>query len=204
MISFFLLLKSKIDFVIKKVNDDVELLKYQENFDDEKISVDTDYIVDETEKDNSNQDDEKEEPTTNYIGFIEINKINLKAGLVPINSKLNNVNYNVQKMMTSTYPVLEKSNLILAAHSGNSSISYFKNLYKLNVGDDIKIYYKNNIYVYRLVNIYESLKDGGVDIYRDLEKTTLTLITCTKNNKLTQTIYISELYSTIKGDDNND
>ena len=48
-------------------------------------------------------------------------------------------------------------------------------------------------YVYKIVNIYEVEKDGTVAIYRNYDKTTLTLITCTKNNDASQTVYIAEL-----------
>ena len=36
-------------------------------------------------------------------------------------------------------------------------------------------------------------KNRIYDIYRNYEKTTLTLITCTNNDSTTQTIYIAEL-----------
>ena len=42
----------------------------------------------------------------------------------------------------------EKGNVILASHSGTSSISYFKNLYKLSIGDEAKIFYKGNVYYF--------------------------------------------------------
>ena len=48
-------------------------------------------------------------------------------------------------------------------------------------------------YEYQLVNIYEVEKNGVVSIQRNQERTTLTMITCTKNNDYTQTVYISEL-----------
>ena len=48
-------------------------------------------------------------------------------------------------------------------------------------------------YTYQVVNIYEQQKTGTAKIYRDTSKTTLTLITCTKDSKTLQTIYIAEL-----------
>ena len=66
-------------------------------------------------------------------------------------------------------------------------------MYKLKIGDNAKIYYQNKVYRYNIVNIYNENKDGSVNIYRDSNKTTLTLITCTENDKTKQTIYILEL-----------
>ena len=45
----------------------------------------------------------------------------------------------------------------------------------------------------KVVNIYNDTKDGDVTIYRDKSKTTLTMITCTKDSDTEQTIYIAEL-----------
>ena len=129
----------------------------------------------------------------NYIGILEIPKVNLKQGFLDINSRYNNVDYNITVIQTSTYPDVDKGNFILASHSGNSYISYFKNLYKLEVGDKAYIYYKNVKYSYEIVNIYNVEKTGQVAIYRNSNATCLTLITCTKNSDTEQTVYILEL-----------
>lgn len=127
-----------------------------------------------------------------YVGNISISKIDLKRGFVSKDSKYNNVNRNIYIIPESDYPDKEGGNFILAAHSGTSSISYFKNLYKLTLGDEVNITYNNKNYTYIITNIYTDLKDGDVAIKRDKNKTTLTLITCTKGDKTTQTIYICE------------
>lgn len=129
----------------------------------------------------------------NYIGVLEIPQINLKQGFVDINSKYNNVDYNITIIQTSTYPDVEQGNFILASHSGNSYISYFKNLYKLNEGDQAYIYYNNIKYTYHIVKIYNVEKTGKVAIYRNSSATCLTLITCTKDSDHEQTVYILEL-----------
>ena len=97
----------------------------------------------------------------------------------------------------SNYPDVLNGNFILAAHSGNSYLAYFKNLYQLTLGDKAYINYKNHRYTYKIVNIYQQEKTGKIAIYRDLNKNTLTLITCTKDSKTQQTIYILELESVI-------
>ena len=55
------------------------------------------------------------------------------------------------------------------------------------------IIYNNKKYSYQIVNIYNQVKKGSLNIYRDINKTTLTLITCTKDDKNSQTVYILEL-----------
>lgn len=128
-----------------------------------------------------------------YIGYLKIPAIGLEHGFLDKNSKYNSVNKNIYVHPTSTYPDVDKSNLILASHSGTSSISYFKNLYKLKINDDVYVNYNNKEYHYVVRRIYKDTKDGTVAIRRDYDTTTLTLITCTKNDKTTQTIYICEL-----------
>lgn len=133
------------------------------------------------------------ENQTNYFAFIEIPKINLKQGLVRQDSEENNVDMNIQTIYPSDYPDVPNGNLILAAHSGSSNIAYFKHLYKLNNDDKVYIIYNNEKYIYNIVNIYTAPKNGKVSIYRNADKTVITLITCTKNDDTTQTVYIGEL-----------
>lgn len=132
-----------------------------------------------------------------YIGTLEIPKINLNKGFTTIDSPYNTVNKNIEVVKNSNYPDVSKGNFILAAHSGNSYLAYFKNLYQLTLGDKAYINYKNHRYTYKIVNIYQQEKTGKIAIYRDLNKNTLTLITCTKDSKTKQTIYILELESVI-------
>ena len=128
-----------------------------------------------------------------YIAILEIPSISLKTGLVDFKSSENNVNEHVQIIAGSQMPNIKNKNLILAAHSGTSNISYFKNLYKMQEGNEIYIYYSGIKYVYILNNIYDVNKTGEVEIKRDFNKNTLTLITCTKDSDTKQTIYISYL-----------
>lgn len=161
-------------------------LKYFEEVD---IAETIEEVVDETVP---------EETTTpvinyNYIGYLDIPKINLKRGFVSLNSKYNSISYNVMLIKESSMPDVKNGNLILAAHRGNSSVSFFDKLYKLNLGDEANVTYNDKIYTYKLVNTYLEAKDGTIAIYRDENKTTLTLITCTRGDKKTQTVFIFEL-----------
>lgn len=128
-----------------------------------------------------------------YLGVLEIPKLNLKRGFYSLESKKNNVDKNIQVIETSVMPKEEFSNLILASHSGNSKISYFKNLHKLELKDIAYIHYNDRKYTYELINIYNETKDGTISIKRDFNQTNLTLITCDKKNKTLQNVYIFKL-----------
>ena len=123
--------------------------------------------------------------------ILEIPKINLYQEFYPNDKEKNNVDKGIQVIETSKMPN-QKSNLILASHSGSSKIAYFKNLDKLNINDIAFIYYQNKKYKYIITNIYDVEKTGYVDIKRNKNKQTLTLITCKKNTNK-QTIYIGYL-----------
>ncbi len=141
-----------------------------------------------------------ETPTTpsdyeTYVGILEIPKISFNKGFYKKESSLNNVKFNIKILDSSSYPDEDKGNTIIIGHSGNYSNSYFGNLYQLALEDTASITYDNRKYTYKIVNIYTEQKDGTVTIYRDESKTCLTLITCTKDDENTQTIYILELVS---------
>lgn len=128
-----------------------------------------------------------------YLGVLEIPKIGLKRGFYNIGSRYNNISYNVTIVDGSDLPDVANGNLILMAHSGDSYISYFAYLYKLTIGDMVYVTYLGKKYTYQITNIYEVEKNGIVKLIRDPDKTTLTMITCTKDNDHAQTVYISEL-----------
>ena len=92
-------------------------------------------------------------------------------------------------------PDVTNANLIIAGHSGTGWKAFFKDLYKLEIGDEATVTYAGINYKYKITNIYKEKNTGTVSIKRNYDKTTLTLITCTKDDSSTQTIYIAELYS---------
>ena len=149
-------------------------------------------------QDGEHQEEEEEElgeVTNDYIGYLSIPKINLKKGFLDKRSSENDVEKNILVVEGSNYPDKDKGNLMLAGHSGTGWKAFFNDLYKLNKGDIAVVTYKGKTYTYKIVNIYTQLKVGKIAIYRNYDKTTLTLITCTKNDSTTQTIYIAELQS---------
>ena len=125
---------------------------------------------------------EKEKPVPkgkiDYIAVLEIPKIKLKRGIVDKNSSYNNVNRNIYTLKETTMPDEEdNSHIMLASHSGNSYISYFKNLNKLNLNDEVYFFYKNNKYVYKVIKKYEVEKTGTVKLSKK-NSSDITLITC--------------------------
>ena len=113
-----------------------------------------------------------------YIAVLEIPKIKLKRGIVDKNSSYNNVNRNIYTLKETTMPDEEdNSHIMLASHSGNSYISYFKNLNKLNLNDKVYFFYKNNKYVYKVIKKYEVEKTGTVKLSKK-NSSDITLITC--------------------------
>ena len=121
-----------------------------------------------------------------YLMILEIPKINLKKGLYNINSKYNKVDYGIEILKESDMPNKENSNLYLASHSGNSSISYFMYLNKLIIGDKLFVYYNGLKYEYIISNVYQKEKDGTIDVSSSTNNR-IFLITCVDDKK--QIIY---------------
>ena len=212
ILSLCLVLYDKIELLKSNVFDEVQQEKDRENNKENEVDnslvvdAETEYVDEEDistntaalEEQSKKAQQEQSKIQKEYIGYLEIKKVNLKQGLVSKKSYYNNVNYNIQMISTSDYPDKNLGNTILAAHSGGGYISFFKNLYKLSLGDEAKIYYKNYVYTYKIVNIYNVPKTGKVVINRNVRKTCLTLITCTYKSKTEQTVYILELTSKVK------
>lgn len=136
---------------------------------------------------------EPEVITESYIAVLEIPEIDLKKGIYALGSRYNTVSRNVSILSPSDYPDVAGGNFVLAAHSGNGYLSFFRNLYKLSTGSYAYIHYNNVKYTYQITYIYTQPKTGTINVYRPYGKTTLMLITCTKDDESTQTVYVAEL-----------
>lgn len=146
------------------------------------------------EEDPQRVEEQKPSSTNNeYIGYLEIPKIKLKKGFVKKESINNDVEKNIFIANASDYPDKEKGNFIIAGHSGTGWKAFFNNLYKLATEDAVYVTYKNKKYTYKIRDIYTQKKTGTIEIYRDYNQTTLTLVTCTNQDDSTQTIYIAYL-----------
>ena len=201
-----LLLYDRFELIKDQVFTEIEMKKEEEKNNSELKDDDVDDKIDDIEDDNTKKEDNKGSSSSKkkssnykansrYLGYLTISKIGLKAGIPWKDSSMNNVDKGIYTLPVSNYPDIENGNLVLAAHSGNASISYFKNLWKLAVGDTANVSYNGKTYSYKIVNIYYVEKTGTVQIKRNTRKTSLTLITCTKDNDNLQTIYILELYA---------
>ena len=165
----------------------------------EEYVVDVPVMEEELVKEEVAEQEEKKEtttPTINYIAVIKIPKIGLEKGLASKGSYWNNVNRNIEILSESDMPDVENGNVILAGHSGNSGVSYFRKLNKLQNDDTVSIVYNGKEYKYKMVNSYEIEKNGYAHIVRNAEKSTLTLITC-KHNTDKQIVVICELVEVI-------
>lgn len=176
--------------VISDEPEEINNGNYEEINDDEDTTIDNQEqpVIEPDNKNNNNQNVE------NYIAYIMIPKIELNRGIYNTTSTLNNVNKNIYVHPASIFPNnVSGNNLILASHSGSSSISYFKKLYKLELEDDVYLEYNGKTYHYKIKNIYTVLKDGTVALRVKQNVSTISLITCTKGDSKTQTVYICEL-----------
>ena len=147
-------------------------------------------------EDKNNEKNQKEEQNIdeNYIAVLKIPKIKLTKGIYSKESYMNNVNRSIQIIEKSDYPDVVGGNFILAAHSGTARISYFRNLSKLSVEDKVSIDYNGKTYNYKVANIYSVEKTGKVEIKRNNNKNTLTLITC-EDNTNKQIVVVCQLTS---------
>lgn len=152
-------------------------------------------VVEEEDINKIEEKEESEEISNDYIGYLTIPKINLTKGFYDKRSSANNVDTSILVVNGSNYPDVDRGNLIIAGHSGTAWNSFFNDLYQLEINDKAIVSYKGKKYTYSIKNIYKQPKTGSIAVYRNYDKTTLTLITCTNYDSTTQTVYIAELES---------
>ncbi len=124
-----------------------------------------------------NLGNEIEKVTSPFLMVLEIPKINIKQGIYSKNDTRNIIDKNISILSESIKIDHEKSLLILAAHSGNSIYSYFRNLDKLRLNDIIIIYYEGHKYTYKINKIYEMSKTIAFKL-PDIKNNKIILITC--------------------------
>lgn len=168
----------------------MRLLIYQDKINQDNETINSTSL--EILSNHSSKTDKEEKVSYTYVGQLSIPTIGLKRGFVAKNSKYNNINYNIEIAKEAAYPDVKKGNFILLAHSGDAAISFFDKLYQLTLGDEALVSYDAKTYRYRLVKMYELPKTGKIALYRNYQKKTLSLITCTHQNDQKQSIYIFE------------
>ena len=130
----------------------------------------------------------------NYTAILEIPSIKLKEGLVDSTKNFNSINYAVSVDKNSNYPN-EMGNFILYAHSGNSSVAFFKNINKVKLNDTIYVYFNGVKYKYVVSNIYDIKKTGKAEVIKTNNSRVVTLITCNQHKEGYQTIVIGKMKS---------
>ena len=190
-----LLIFISIGILVNKYYQRNEIQNIEENNLEEFYEIQEEIIQEEITEEDTSEEQVKvvekieKEP---YLAVLKIDKIKLEKGIYNISSKNNNVNKNIQLLKESDMPDKENGNVIIAGHSGNSYMAYFKNLVKLNNGDEAKIFYNGKTYIYNLIKSYEVDKTGKVALSKNKDRQTLTLITC-KHNTNKQIVFVFEL-----------
>ena len=171
------------EYLDRKDNQKVEeFLDIQDDKDVDEIYFDTE-VIEEIEDITTPADD-------NYIGVLEIPKINLKRGFLSIDNPDNTVSKNIQVIKESDMPDVENGLLIIAGHFGTGRLAFFKELHKLSDMNKVYVYYKKTKYTYTVIDKYEVEKTGRALIKRKKNITSLALITCNQEDKTKQIIYI--------------
>lgn len=178
----FIVYELSFNYFEKKVEDEY-IDSYMKNYRNEGNSVNT-----------INSKVMKNDLKSKYIAVLDIPKINLKKGLVMSTKDFKSINYAVSIDKNSKFPD-EKGNFILYAHAGNSKISYFKKLDKLEVGNEVMIYYLDKIYSYKVNKKYEIDKTGFLTLNENTSDHNLVLVTCVHNTNK-QLIIICTLENT--------
>lgn len=127
--------------------------------------------------------------STQQYARLEIPKIKLKENIYDKDSKDNNLNKGLLLLKESNYLEENPSKMFIASHSGTAKISYFKNLDKIKIGDEIKIKKDNVFYLYKVTDIYEEENDGNISV-KNYDQDYVALITCDKANKDKQLVVI--------------
>ena len=183
----------KIYFDIRSDNlENIALVEFYE----EQEEINNNISSEKEEETNIEKEEVKSTTPLDYIAVLKIPSIGLEKGLVSKDSYYNNVNKNIKILDESDMPDEENGNVILAAHSGNGKNAFFKNLNKLEIDHIVSIFYNGYEYKYRMVNTYHVEKTGTVEILRNAQKNTLTLITC-RHNTNKQIVIICELVEKI-------
>ncbi len=117
---------------------------------------------------------------SDYKGHLIIDKLGLNIGFYDKDNILNNVDYGLELLKTSIMPDNHNNYIILlASHSGDSNISYFKNLHELKQGDEVILDYNNQDYQFKVYKKYIIDKTGLFDV-KVVPLNSLVLITCVK------------------------
>ena len=164
----------------------IQLLEQQIVLPEEILTVESDSDIEEPTITTPVQDGD------GYIGYLSVPDVNVKRGFTSFDSPYNQLKYNILLVTGSSMPDVKDGNLILAGHNGHSRYSFFKDLYKLEMGAHAYVTYNGKMYDYTLKNRYDVPKVGTISITRNPNVNTLTLITCHHTDNDKQVVFIFE------------
>lgn len=164
--------------------------------DDEENNLVESYYENKSQQENSIVKKVSYKEKDEYLGILNIPRINLKQGFYYIGSKNNNVNRSVTILKESIMPNENGSIVYLVAHSGSGYLAFFKDLNKLEINDIIYLDINNVSYKYSINDIYELDKNGKIMVNHNIHENLLVLSTCSDNlNK--QLVITSKLIKNI-------
>jgi len=122
---------------------------------------------------------------------LSIPSLELQEPIYLKESKYNDLQYGLYLLPSADYLEGDSSQMIVLSHSGNSKISYFKDLDLLRIQDRIVVSLKETVYFFKVLDIYQEEKDGEIAIKKPKEMS-LVLVTCTKYTDHLQTVVIAK------------
>lgn len=179
--------------IYSQYNIEKENEKFINKYIEDTTKIEIEEIPSVSEENNQESNQKQSNNKIDYTAVLEIPKINLKRGVVNSTENFNSINYAISVDSNSKYPD-EYGNFILYAHSGNCYFSFFKDLNKVNLNDEVYVYYDGVKYKYLITDKYEIKKTGNVNVAIPSQKKLITLITCI-NGTDKQIVLTGELMS---------
>ena len=140
------------------------------------ISGSEDYLEENNSEEKELFSAEKIEQDANVLGKIKIKKIGVEAPIMDGTSQ------DVLRMSVGHFKRTNywNGNVALASHNRGSYAHYFKNINKLDIGDEITYQTKLGTRIYQVSEI-EEISENDLSVLEGTESNTITLITCIVN-----------------------
>lgn len=175
-------------FLIKKI----EIKEEEKNNVEEYLDITSTKKIEKKKEDDVKKETSSSYREINYTAILEIPSINLKSGVVDNTKNFDSIRYAISVDNSSNYPD-KNGNFILYAHSGNSNMSFFRNLNKVNINDRVNVYFNGIKYKYKIIKKYDIEKSGTASVVSSKENKYITLITCNQERKGYQVVVVGIL-----------
>lgn len=140
----------------------------------------------------------KNDNSNEIWGVLAISKIHLQKVFYHLQSNKNSVNIGLEVLEGSLMPNIANSSFFIAAHSGNSYLGYFKKLYQLSIGDEVRLIFNQGEYLYTVSQIMLQDKNGVISVDKKRDNTILVLTTCSKEKDKQLVVVSTLIKSTVK------